>query len=295
MDGTIQQQQLAIPAPRRVSVRLPWKRIWKEKAALVGAAFILLMVICAIGAEWIAPFTIDESTRGNLASPTWTHLFGTDELGRDVFSRMVYSTRVSLPVGVISTLVAVAIGVPLGLVGGYFGRWTETFVMRALDAVMAFPGILLALMVAFVLGHEERNLMLAIGIIFAPSFARLVHGSTLTIRERDYVTAARVLGANNSRIITRHVLPNILSPVIVQISLTLGWAILIEASLSYIGLGVSPPTPSWGSMIRNGYQFFTLQPWGVIGPGLAVTLTVLALNMIGDGFRNVLDPRQHGD
>lgn len=293
--ATSYQQELSFRPRSRIGISIPWRRLWKQKAALVGAAFILVVFIAAVFADQIAPYTMEETVRTNLDKPSWTHLMGTDELGRDVFSRVIYSARISPLVGLVSAGIAIVIGVPLGLIAGYFGRWTETILMRALDALMSFPGILLALMVAFVLGPDLHNLMIAVGIVFAPSFARLVHGQTLSVRERDFVTAARVLGSSNTRIISRHILPNVLSPIIVQASLTLGWAILIEASLSYLGLGVSPPQPSWGSMIRNGYKFFHLQPWAVIGPGLAVTLTVLALNMIGDGMRAWLDPRQRGD
>jgi peptide/nickel transport system permease protein len=279
--------------PRQVGIaRLPWRQIRQEKAAVGGALVVAVVIVLGVAGGRLAPYGPREQVGINLVGPSWHDLAGTDELGRDVFSRVIDGARVSMSVGFVSVVMAVVIGVPLGLVAAYFGGWVETIIMRLLDAVIAFPAILLALLVAAVLGQRLTNMMVAVGIVFTPTFARLIHSQVLSVREFEFVVAAKVLGVSDVGIMRRHILPNVMSPVIIQASLTLGWAIIIEASLSFLGLGVQPPTPSWGSMLRAGYGFFESQPWLAIAPGIAITVTVLALNLLGDGLRNWLDPRQ---
>ncbi len=269
-----------------------WRRIRRDKAGFVAGIVVAATVFLGVFGDRVAPYSATEQFRGNLDSPSWRHPAGTDELGRDVLSRVIDGSRVSARVGFISVVVAMTLGVPIGLLAGYVRGWAEILLMRLMDALIAFPAILLALLVAAVLGQSILNLMIAVGLVFTPGFARLVHGQTLSMRERDFVTSARVTGCGDVRIMFRHILPNVISPVIVQASLVLGWAIIIEASLSFLGLGVQPPTPSWGSMLRSGYSFMELQPWLASAPGIAITVTVLSLNLLGDAVRTFMDPTQ---
>jgi peptide/nickel transport system permease protein len=259
--------------------------------AAFGSPVLVLLVLGIFGGVF-APYESNQQFPGHLLAPSWAHPAGTDELGRDVFSRVIDGSKVSIRVGITSVAVAVGVGVPIGLFAGYSRGWIEWVLMRAMDGLMAIPAILLALIVAAALGPSLTNLMIAVGIVFTPSFARLVHGQTLSMRERDFVVAALVAGCSTHRIIFRHILPNVMSPVIVQASLVLGWAIIIEASLSFLGLGVQPPTPSWGSMLRSGYSFVELQRWLAFAPGIAITIVVLSLNLFGDELRSWLDPVQ---
>ena len=224
--------------------------------------------------------------------PSITYPLGTDSLGRDNLSRILYGGRVSLQVGFLATAVAIIVGVTMGLAAGYFGRWTDSILMRIVDAILAFPGLLLAILMVAVLGPSLRNAMLAIGIGFIPSFARITRANTLSLREKEFVESSRALGAGPWRIMFRTILPNTMSPIIVQASLVMSYAILIEASLSFLGLGIQPPTPSWGYMLVAGREFITIAWWLTTFPGLAIFLIVLSWNFIGDGIREALDPRQ---
>jgi peptide/nickel transport system permease protein len=226
-----------------------------------------------------------------LQPPSFWYPFGTDDLGRDVLSRIIYGSRVSLEVGLISIGLALVGGVPLGLISGYLGGRVDDVLMRIMDAIFAFPALVLALAITAALGMGIGNAMIAIGLVQVPVFARLVRGQVLTIRERDYVAAARVLGATPARIIRDHVWPNVTAPVIVQSSLGVTTAIITEASLSFLGVGVRPPTPSWGSMLSQGYQYLETAPWLAAASGAAIFVTVLGLNFFGDGLRSMLDPR----
>jgi peptide/nickel transport system permease protein len=250
-----------------------------------------VVVLAAALAPLVSPYSPTAMDGDLLAPPDGRHWLGTDDLGRDILSRVIHGASVSLMVGVVSMGAAGLLGVPLGLLAGYRGGWCDTVVMRILDGLMAFPAVLLAIAIMAVLGPSLRNAMLAIGIIYLPPFARIVRANVLSLREKEFVDAARGLGATGARIVVQHVLPNCLSPVIVQTSLGLGYAILVEAALSFLGLGVQPPQASWGSMLAEGRGFLDRAPWFAAFPGLAIFVTVLALNFLGDGLREGLDPR----
>jgi len=226
-----------------------------------------------------------------LRGPSWQHLLGTDDFGRDVLSRVIHGSRISLEVGAIAVGIAVTVGVTLGVSAAYIAGRLDSIIMRAMDIVLAFPAILLAIGIMAILGPSTANVMIAIGIVYVPIFARVVRGSALQVKAQEYVEAARAMGASDQRIIRRHVLPGVLDTIIVQVSLSLAFAILAEAALSFLGLGTQPPTPSWGSMLSSGREWIERAPWLTIFPGIAIFVTVLALNVIGDGLRDALDPR----
>jgi peptide/nickel transport system permease protein len=238
------------------------------------------------------PFEI--RMRERLQPPSITHWFGTDELGRDVLTRLIYGARISITVGAISILVALSVGVPLGLVSAFYGGFVDTWIMRTMDALAAFPAILLALAIVSVLGPNIRNAMIAIGIVYLPAFSRIARGSVLSVQENDFVEAGRSLGASNLRLMVRTILPNAFAPILVLASLGFANAIIIESALSFLGLGAQAPSPSWGLMLDQGRQFMTQTVWYSVSSGLAIFVTVLGLNLIGDGLRDVLDPRLRG-
>jgi peptide/nickel transport system permease protein len=264
------------------------------RTRLVGAGLVILVIVaaCAIFAPLLAPDDPLEQDYLALAQgPSRAHWLGTDDLGRDLLSRIIYGSRVSLEVGAIAVGIAVALGMLIGLLAGYPGGWSDNVLMRLMDGVQAFPGLILALGLAAALGPSIRNVMIAIGFISTPAIARLTRAQTLSIRETEYVMAARVIGAPPRLIVARHVLPNVMAPIIVQATLLIAHAIVTEASLSFLGVGVQPPTPSWGSMLRTGSQYLEVAPWIAFGPGGAIFLTALAFNFIGDGLRRAMDPR----
>jgi peptide/nickel transport system permease protein len=250
------------------------------------------MLILAATADALTPYDPNEQHYSYILKPPGA-LFplGTDDLGRDVYSRIAYGTRISLEVGVIAVSIGVFVGTLIGLSAGYYGGWVDDVLMRTMDAVRAFPALVLALSINAVLGPGIGNVMIAVGVVSVPTFARLAHGQVLSVREREYVTAARVCGVGAWRMMLVHILPNISSPIIVQASLGAAFAILAEAGLSFLGLGVRPPTPSWGSLLRTGYQYLNVAPWLALAPGVAIFLAVLAFNLLGDGLRQALDPR----
>jgi peptide/nickel transport system permease protein len=267
----------------------------RDRAALLGLVLFLTIVLAAILAEQLAPYDpAAVHARDRLQRPSATYLLGTDELGRDVLSRIIFGARVSLAVGVIAVGIAATVGVTLGLAAGYYGRLVDSFIMRLLDGVLAFPSIILALAIMTVLGPSLFNAMLAIGIVSIPAFARVIRGSVLSLKEREFVEAARASGATDLYVMQRVLLPNCLSPLLVQISVSFAAAILVEAALSFLGLGIQPPTPSWGAMLDTGRKYLEQTPWYSASAGGAIFLTVLSLNLLGDGLRDALDPRLHG-
>ena len=267
----------------------------RHRLAMFGAVLVALEVGLALLAPWIAPHEPNRMDyKAVLSGPTAEHPLGTDELGRDLLSRTLYGARLSLQVGIVAVLFAVAIGVPIGLVSGYLGGLFDEAVMRVVDAVMALPALVLALTISAVLGPGIWNATVAIAVVAAPTYTRLVRGQVLSVKENDYVLAAQCIGAPTWVILMRHVLPNAFSPIIVQASLGVGFAIILEASLSFIGLGAKPPTPSWGSMVQVGFQYLEIAPWFVLVPATAIFLAVLGFNMLGDGLRDTLDPKSHG-
>jgi len=258
----------------------------------LGAAILLIALALAFGAPALAPHDPLKQNLGNaLAKPGARHWLGTDNVGRDVLSRVVWGTRVSLVAGFVSVAIALLAGSVLGLVAGYCGGTIDGLLMRAMDAVLSFPPLVLALALGAVLGAGLTGVLIALGVVYTPTFARLMRGQVLSITARDYVDAARALGAPGWRIACRHVLPNATAPIVVQASLSVAFAILAEASLSFLGLGIQPPAASWGSMINAGRGYLQQAPWIVFGPGAALFVTVVGLNFVGDAVRDALDPR----
>jgi ABC-type dipeptide/oligopeptide/nickel transport system permease subunit len=269
------------------------RRFRKNKLAIVGAVIIGTMILLALFAPLIAPYDpISQDLEHLLESESATHLMGTDDLGRDVLSRIIYGTRISLQASIYAVGIAFLIGVPVGLLSGYYrGFWDEWVIMRITDAVQAFPFLILALALAATLGAGLGNAMLAIGIGFSPAFIRIVRAQVMTVTNQEYIQAARAIGARDGRILLRHVLPNSMAPLLVQTTLAMAAAILAEASLSFLGLGVQPPTPSWGQMLNVAQGYITFAPWLAYWPGLAIFAAVLAFNLLGDGVREALDPK----
>lgn len=287
------------PLPRR-TVRTPgaWRqnkalrRFLHNRLAVFGAIVLALFGLLALLAPVISPYDPAQASFTDLRSaPSAQHYFGTDELGRDTLARVLYGARISLSAGLVSVALAMVSGTFFGLIAGYFRGWPDELIMRVVDAMLALPFLVLAITLAAILGPSLQNTMLAIAIVTAPAFARVARGEVLAQREREYVQAAQALGASNSRTVLRHLLPNISGPLIVQTSLAIANAVLAESSLSFLGLGVQPPTPSWGSMLNTARGYLADAPWMAIFPGVAIFLTVLAFNLVGDGLREAFDPR----
>ena len=268
------------------------RRMLETRLVGTGLAITAIVLLCALAAPLLAPYDPNEQDYLAITDPpSASHLLGTDDLGRDVLSRIIYGSRVSLEVGLIAVGIAVVCGVALGLVAGYSGGLADDVIMRIVDAIQAFPNLILALAITAALGPSIANAMLAIGFVAAPGMARLTRGQTLSVREREFIAAARVCGAPPLAIMRHHIWPNVTAPIVVQATLLLGTAIVTEAALSFLGVGVQPPTPSWGAMLRTGSQYLEVAPWIGIAPGVAIFLTVLAFNFVGDGLRRALDPR----
>ncbi|WP_298879734.1 ABC transporter permease [uncultured Bradyrhizobium sp.] len=269
------------------------RRLFKRKAAVAGLVVLSVFILLALLAPLIAPYDpIATSWSLVRKAPTAAHWFGTDELGRDILSRVIYGARASLLAGLISVAIALGIGVPLGLLSGYRGGFVDALISRITDAMLACPFLILAIALAAFLGPSLGNAMIAIGISATPVFIRLTRGQVLSVKAEDYVEAARALGNPGWRIAVSHILPNILPALLVQATLSIAAAIIAEAALSFLGLGQQPPLPSWGSMLNAAQRFLTQAPWMAIWPGLAIFLVVLSLNLLGDGLRDALDPRQ---
>jgi peptide/nickel transport system permease protein/oligopeptide transport system permease protein len=283
---------IAPAAPPRAGNRA-WAKFRRNRVAMLGAAIVLVFVVLAILAPWIStadPFKTSFMTIRK--APSAIYWLGTDELGRDIYSRMLFGARASLMAGLVSVLIAMVVGVPFGLMAGYFGGWVDSLISRVTEALLAIPFLILAIALAAFLGPSLANAMIAIGVSAAPKFTRLTRGQVLAVKNEDYVQGARALGASDTRIIARHVLPNVMPPLIVQATITIATAIIAEASLSFLGLGLQPPNPSWGSMLNTAKNFMTQAPWMSLFPGVAIFLAVLGFNLLGDGLRDALDPRQ---
>ena len=269
-----------------------WRRLRRRKGAMVALFVVLFLIALAVLAPWIAPYDPTQTSFTQVRkAPSWLHWFGTDEVGRDVLSRVLFGARASLSAGLVSVGIAVGAGVPLGLLAGYAGGWVDTVLSRVVDAMLAIPFLILAITLAAFLGPSLGNAMIAIGVTSTPVFIRLTRGQTLGAKVEDYVEAARAVGNPHWRIALRHVLPNIVPPLLVQASLAIAGAIIAEAALSFLGLGQQPPAPSWGSMLNSAQRFLAQAPWMAFWPGFAIFFAVLSFNLLGDGLRDALDPR----
>lgn len=285
---------LKLKSKKRSLSKDVWKRLRKSTTAVIGIILIIIFLLLAIFANFIADYeeeAIKMDVVNRLQSPSVDHWFGTDEMGRDIFARIVYGTRISLFVGVISVSIALTIGGTLGAMAGYYGGRTDNIIMRILDVLLAIPTILLAITIVAALGASILNLMIAVGISNIPEFARVVRASVLSIKDQEFIEAAKAIGARDHIIILKHILPNSMAPIIVYATLKVATAIMATAALSFIGLGIQPPTPEWGSMLAGGRAYIRDHMYIVMFPGLAIVLTVLSLNLIGDGLRDALDPK----
>lgn len=272
--------------------RLLLKRLFQNRKAVWGAVFLAIVILAALLADVISPYSpYEQNLRQRLQGPSAQHWLGTDQFGRDILTRIIYGARISLTVGLVSVGIAVVLGGTMGLAAGFYGGKVENLLMRLTDVLLALPGFLLALAIVATLGPSMTNVMLAVGIAYTPGFARVMRSAVMAAREYEYVTAARAAGASDLRIMFYHLLPNCLSPLIVQATLAMAGAIMSTAGLSFLGLGAQPPTPEWGSMLNSARPFIRTAPHALSFPGLAIMLTVLSLNLLGDGLRDALDPR----
>jgi peptide/nickel transport system permease protein len=295
-------ESLSVPRPvqpTEVSARQapsPWvaarRRFVRSRTGVLGLLILVVVILAAIFAAQVAPYSpTRQDFRIERQAPTLAHLMGTDEFGRDVLSRVIWGAQVSLQAGATAASIALVIGLVLGMLAAYYGGLTDALIMRTMDVVLAFPYLLLAIAIVALLGPGLRNAMIAIGIVYVPYYARVVAGVVFSVRERDYVQAARALGASDRRVMVQHVLPNTLAPVIVQTTLNVGNAIIDTAGLSFLGLGTQPPTADWGNMLAAGRSYIVDSPWIATFPGLAILVTVLAFNLMGDALRDAFDPR----
>ncbi len=275
--------------------RRAWRRLRKRRGAMFGLVVIVALILLAVFAPFVAPDDpIKQSWSLVRKAPSLAHWFGTDEVGRDLLSRVIYGTRASLAAGVISVGIAIALGVPVGMMAGYGPRWLDAVLSRITDAMLACPFLILAIALAAFLGPSLSNAMIAIGITATPIFVRLTRGQVMAIKVEDYVESARAIGNPRWRIAVKHILPNVMPQLLVQMTLTIATAVIAEASLSFLGLGQQPPSPSWGSMLNSAQRFLTSAPWMSVWPGFAIFLTVLSFNLLGDGLRDAFDPRERG-
>jgi peptide/nickel transport system permease protein len=296
-------RQLAIPAhcepARRVAIperqgqaAIITRQLRRNRGAMIGLALIVVEILLALAAPWVAPYDpLEQSVFAALKPPSRLHFFGTDDVGRDILSRILHGARISLRVGLISVSIAATVGTLLGILAGFRGGWLDSAIVGMTDVLLAFPGILLALTVIAILGPGLPNVMVAVGIGGIPTYTRVARGSTLTIKSREYVTSARAVGCRNARIMLRYILPNVLPPLIVLMTVGVAGAILTASGLSFLGLGAQPPAPEWGSILNAGRTYLRQAWWFAVFPGLAITVTVLGMNMLGDGLRDALDPR----
>jgi peptide/nickel transport system permease protein len=297
-EAQVQQDAAAIREVKTRSRREDFLRaFFSNRLAVFGTAVMAVFVVMAVFAPLVAPYDpLDQNLPEKFDGPSLAHPFGQDELGRDILSRIIYGARISLTAGLAAVALATVVGTIVGLTAGYLGRWPDSLLMRLMDVLLAFPSLLLAIVIVSVLGPSLPNAMLAIGIVFIPQIARVVRSAVISVRERDYIEAERALGAGNVQIVFSGILPNSMAPLIVQSTLTLATAILDVAALSFLGLGARAPTPEWGAMLtdafRSGFGVFVEGQHAIIFPGIAIALAVLAVNFIGDGLRDALDPRR---
>ncbi|HUT67974.1 MAG TPA: ABC transporter permease [Dehalococcoidales bacterium] len=290
-----QSLELMGPPPRVNELRRFLKVFLGRPVVVFGAIIIVVLIICAAFPQWIAPYDpIKQNLRSVLLQPSSEHLLGTDALGRDLLSRIIFGARTAVMVGVVALGIAAVSGMILGLTAGYFGGITYAIIMRFIDALMAFPVILLALAIAALLGGGLLNVMIAIGIGMMAGYARVMCGQAISVRENDYILAARSSGASNLRIMFRHVFPNCFPPMIVLMTMMIGMTILFEAGLSFLGIGIKEPTVAWGSLVNDGYKYLLTHPLLSVAPGVAIIFVVYAFNMVGDGIRDAIDPRLRG-
>jgi len=285
-----------VEMPPRVSEWRRFRRVFFSRSVVVfGMVIIVLFILVAIFAPFVAPYPPDiPDTNSFLQGPSAAHWLGTDQIGRDTLSRVIWGTRTSLEIGLIVVAIATIVGMTLGTLAGYFGGWTYNIIMRFIDALMAFPMIVLALVIAALLGGGFKNVIIALSVSLMPAYARLMCGQVLTVKQNDYIQAEKAMGSSNLRIMVRHIVINCLPPIIVLVTMMLGSTILAEAGLSFLGIGITPPTPAWGSMVSDGRDYLLQLPILSFAPGLALMLVVFAFNMVGDGLRDALDPRLRG-
>jgi peptide/nickel transport system permease protein len=282
-------------APRVNESRRFFRVLFSRWLVVFGIVVIILLILTAIFAPWLAQYDpYEPDYNQTLLQPTKAHPVGTDAIGRDTLSRIIFGARTSLTIGIVAVSFATAVGITLGLIAGYFGGWAYIIIMRFIDALMSFPMLLLALVIAALLGGGIKNVIIALGISLMPGYARLMCGQVLSAKENEYVLAGRALGSSNLRIMFRHILPNCFSPLIVVMSMMMGTTILAEAGLSFLGIGIESPTASWGSMINDGREYLLSHPILSFAPGFVIMLVVLSFNMVGDGLRDALDPRLRG-
>lgn len=281
--------------PRAAHTRSFVRALLRNPTTAAGLVIVVFYVLVALLAPWLAPYSPTHMESAHiLEGPSLAHPLGTDQFGRDTLSRLLYGARSTLAVAAGAVLLAVLIGIPIGAVAGFYRGWTESVLMRLMDILLSFPALLLALAVIAVLGQFTANVVVAIGLVYIPQFARIARAAVLALRDIEFVEAGRALGLSSPRLLTRHVLPNIMPPLIVQASLSLSLAVLYESALSFLGMGTQPPTPSWGLMLSSARRFMELAPWTAVAPGFAIMLLVLGFNLLGDGLRDILDPRMRG-
>ena len=294
MINEIEQEFAEAPEKVNELLRL-WRVFTGRGVVLFGMIVIIILILTAFFAPFIAPYDpYDQNLETVLLSPSMAHLLGTDAIGRDILSRIIFGSRNSLMVGIVALGIAATVGMIMGLTAGYFGGWVQAMIMRFIDALMSFPMILLALIFASLLGGGLRNVMIALGISLLPGYARIMCGQVLSVKENDYILAEHALGARNLRVMLRHILPNCFPPMIVLVTLQMGAAILAEAGLSFLGIGIEPPGAAWGAMVNDGYHYLITNPILSFAPGIAIMLVVFSFNMVGDGLRDALDPRLRG-
>ena len=282
-----------IEAREATPAQRAWRRLLRRRGAMLGLFIVLFFVLTAVFAPLISPYDpIATSWSAVRKAPSWEYLFGTDEIGRDVLSRVIWGARASLMAGLVSVSISMALGIPIGLLAAYLGGWTDSFISRFTDSMLAVPFLILAIALSAFLGPSLGNAMIAIGVSAMPVFIRLTRAQVMAVKVEDYIEAARAVGNPHWRIALRHILPNVLPPLIVQASLSIAAAIIAEASLSFLGLGQQPPAPSWGSMLNTAKNYMDNAPWMAVWPGLSIFLLVLSFNLLGDGLRDALDPRQ---